>query len=116
MDNRSRTTEAAAVSEQILDLLENQNCPIEQVLLKAKRLARLIRDTDAQEWLKHELSGYPAGLDLAAFGSCSKYAEQRRTEEDKYWSESLPKIEARIKSSELALSGYKFPTNISPSL
>ena len=83
MDNRSRTAEAVAVSEEILGLLENQTCPISQVLLKASRLARLLRDSDAQEWLKHELSGYPAGLNLADFGSCSKYATQRTAEDNK---------------------------------
>ena len=116
MDNRSRTTEAATVSEELLNLLENQSCPIAQVLLKAKRLARLLRDNDAQRWLNYELSGYPDGLTFAEFGSCLKYANQRRDKDNKYWTESLPAIEARIKSSELALAGYKFPANLSPSL
>jgi hypothetical protein len=116
MENRCRAGDAAAVSEELLDLLENQKCPISQILLKAKRLARLLRDDDAQRWLNYELSGYPDGTNLGGFGSCSKYARQRMAEGGKFWSESLPTIETRMKSSELALTGYKFPTDLSPSL
>src|ERR1035438_1010925 len=116
MDTRSRAAEAAAVSEILLEQLENQKVPISQVLLKAKRLARLLRDSDAQQWLTCELSGYPDGTSLDDFGTCSKFARQRMAENDKYWKESLPTIEARIKSSEVALAGYRFPTDLSPSL
>jgi len=104
------------VSEDLLDLLERQMCPISQVLLKAKRLARLLRDQDAQRWLDYELSGYPGELNLSEFGECSKYTSQRAAEDNKYWTESLPSIEARIKSAETVLAGYKFPTDLSPSL
>jgi hypothetical protein len=116
MDTRSRAAEAAAVSEILLEQLENQKVPISQVLLKAKRLARLLRDADAQKWLTYELSGYPDGTSLDDFGTCSKFARQRMAENDKYWNESLPTIEARIKSSEVALAGYRFPADLSPSL
>jgi len=76
----------------------------------------LLRDSDAQKWLGYELAGYPAGLNFAEFGGCLKYASQRKTEGGKYWSESLPAIEARLKSSEMALAGYRFPAQLSPSL
>jgi len=116
MDTRSRAAEAVAVSEILLEQLENQRVPTSQVLLKAKRLARLLRDADAQKWLTYELSGYPDGTSLDDFGTCSKFARQRMAENDKYWNESLPTIEARIKSSEVALAGYRFPADLSPSL
>ncbi len=86
------------------------------MLLKAKRLARLLSDQDAQRWLDYELSGYPGGLDLSSFGKCSTHTRRRIAEENEYWSDSLPAIEARVRSAETALAGFKFPSDLSPSL
>jgi AbiTii len=47
----------------------------EAVLMRAKRLARLMRDTDAQTWLDLETNGYPQGFSFATLGTCEKYAK-----------------------------------------
>lgn len=44
----ARLEEARRVSVSLLDDLEGGTAPVEGVLMKAKRLARLMRDADAQ--------------------------------------------------------------------
>ncbi len=40
--------------------------------MKAKRLARIMRDTDAQIWLDFETKGYPDGFRLRELELCCK--------------------------------------------
>jgi hypothetical protein len=49
--------EARGLVKDLLDSLETRSEPISQCLLKAKRLARLLRDCDAQTWLDLEFKG-----------------------------------------------------------
>ena len=44
-----------------------------QFLMKAKRLARMLHDSDAQKWLDYEIMGYPVVIYSGEFGSCKKY-------------------------------------------
>jgi hypothetical protein len=93
------------VAADLLDELETDAAPISQSLMRAKRLARLLRDEDAQAWLTLETNGYPDGFDLASLGSCGRYAVEggRVTSEGKYYAQSLPRIESELRASESAL-------------
>lgn len=64
---------AKELSNVILGDLEIHQLPISQVLMKAKRLARLLHDSDAQKWLDYEMVGYPVVFDPKELGSCKKY-------------------------------------------
>jgi hypothetical protein len=57
--------EARRVAISLLDDLEGGSASVEGVLMKAKRLARLMRDADAQTWLDLETRGYPADLNTS---------------------------------------------------
>lgn len=59
---KSRLNEARIVATDLLQKMETSDLPIERNLLQAKRLARLLRDTDAQTWLDLEISGYQNGF------------------------------------------------------
>lgn len=48
-----------ALARELVDDVELSRRPVEQTLLKALRLARLLEDEKTQEWLRYELSGYP---------------------------------------------------------
>jgi hypothetical protein len=48
MEPKERLREARQVSEDLLVELESGSAPVAQSLMKAKRLARLLRDQDAQ--------------------------------------------------------------------
>jgi len=72
---QSRLAEARAVATELLQNMETEELPIERYLLQAKRLARLLRDSDAQLWLDLETRGYPDKFDISSLGDCLKYAK-----------------------------------------
>jgi hypothetical protein len=114
MSNKStRIDEARCVAKELLDGLECSSASIDALLLRAKRLARLMRDTDAQFWLDLEMKGYPDNFHFATLGTCRKYAAScgRITEsESKYYQTSLPELEANVESEQALLSTIK-PVN-----
>lgn len=92
-----RLNDARQVARTLLDDLETVTVRTEGVLMKAKRLARLMRDSDAQLWLELETSGYPKeSFSIAALGTCEKYVRRsgRVDTEGKYYITSLPQLEA----------------------
>ncbi len=92
----SRLDEARKIANELLDEFETKQSPIDFLLLKTKRLARFMRDTDAQVWLDHETKGYPAKFDFTTIGTCHKYVSSggRLTDDGKYYTASLPNLEA----------------------
>jgi hypothetical protein len=69
---------AQELSDVILGDLEINQLPISQILMKAKRMARLLHDSDAQKWLDYEIMGYPPVFDPAELGTCRKYYTSER--------------------------------------
>ncbi|HHT9106908.1 MAG TPA: AbiTii domain-containing protein [Candidatus Wujingus californicus] len=105
----SRLDEARKVAQELLESLESQQLPIESTLMKAKRLARLMRDTDAQAWLDFETRGYPSGFSFSTLGTCEKYAVYggRLTAGNKYLKVSLPELEAGRKYDEAIIDSIR---------
>lgn len=106
----TRTSEARRVVISLLDELESSSSAIDTILMRAKRLARLMRDTDAQHWLDLETSGYPATFSFAKLGTCRKYAAAcgRLDEaESKFYRQSLPEFEANAESEQLLMATHK---------
>lgn len=105
----SRLDEARKVAQELLESLETSWAPIEAILMKAKRLARLMRDTDAQTWLDLETRGYPDSFNPEQLGSCKKYAlaAGRIMSDGKYYLLSLPKLEALGKSDEASIDALR---------
>ena len=50
--------DALALSEDILKNIELNETPLSQAVMKVARLARLINDYEAMEWLRYEQEGY----------------------------------------------------------
>ncbi|MCF7816249.1 MAG: hypothetical protein K9M54_00065 [Kiritimatiellales bacterium] len=96
MKPSSRLNEAREVANQLLNCMEMQDLPVDRYLLQAKRLARLLRDSDAQTWLDLESRGYPNNFIFSSLGNCLHYvhASGRITDESKYYLTSLPRLEA----------------------
>jgi len=95
---------ARELSEVILGDLEMNQLPISQILMKAKRLARTLHDSDAQRWLDYEIMGYPPVFDPVELGSCRKYytsdrpvIRDERTKKPHYI--GLPHLESYINST-----------------
>lgn len=95
-DSGSRLQQARELLESLLTDLETASLPISQNLMKAMRVARLLRDADAQAWLALEIAGYPQGYDSSNLGTCEKYAVAggRIAADGRYWLHSLPEAEA----------------------
>src|SRR3954452_3985470 len=54
----SRRDEALHLAEQLLDDIELSRLPPMEIARKTSRLARLLDDAEAMEWLRHETGGY----------------------------------------------------------
>ena len=106
----TRTSEARRVAISLLDDLASSSSAIDTILMRAKRLARLMRDTDAQHWLDLETSGYPASFSSISLGTCRKYAAacgRLNEAESKFYTQSLPELEANAESEQLLMAAHK---------
>ncbi|MDD1696037.1 MAG: hypothetical protein LUQ54_03980, partial [Methanoregula sp.] len=108
MDNyqNSHLEAAKELSNVILVDLEINQVPISQSLMKIKRLARILRDSDAQKWLDYEIMGYPVSFDPDELGSCKKYyISDRPVIRDERTHKShaigLPHLESYINSTKI---------------
>jgi hypothetical protein len=102
--------EARQVARSLLNELESPGCPVDPALMRAKRLARLMRDADAQLWLDLETRGYPPSFDFAQLGTCRKYAlaaGRMNEQTSEYYSQSLPALEAITQTDEALLSSLQ---------
>jgi len=97
---------AKELSNVILGDLEINQLPISQILMKAKRLARMLHDSDAQKWLDYEIMGYPVVFDPDDLGSCKKYYTSDRPvirdeKTRRPHSIGLPHLESYINSTKI---------------
>lgn len=97
---------AKELSNVILVDLEINQLPVSQSLMKIKRLARILRDSDAQKWLDYEIMGYPVVFDPDELGSCKKYyISDRPVIRDERTHKShpigLPHLESYINSTKI---------------
>ena len=106
---RNRQEEARKLSEDLLDDIELVRVSSEQMLLKAVRLARLIGDESALEFLQFELHGYQFTSQtrkyLKATGRLFKADEG-----EKAYCDSLGAVEANIRANEARLNTLSTPS------
>ena len=100
---------ARIVAQELLESLETSQLPIDEILMKAKRLARLMRDPFAQVWLDLETRGYPHEFNFDDLGNCQQYARKggRFTPDDKYYLVGLPNLEAQVKADEAIIDSFR---------
>jgi hypothetical protein len=108
LETISTVEQVKQLSKEILDDLEINHLPISQVLMKTMRLARLLHDTDAQNWINFEIKGYPDKFDPETLGNYKKYYCKSYNLEDikraKILIFSLPSLESFIK--DMALENF----------
>jgi hypothetical protein len=105
-----RIEQAKQVCINLLDDLENSSNEIDAILMKAQRLARLVRDTDAQTWLKFETIGYPKDFNFSTLNGYEKYpisSGRFKDTEQMYIPVSLPELEAQLESEKAQLESLK---------
>lgn len=108
-EKNTRIGEARSVAAALLDDLETTSQPVDKILMRAKRLARLMRDADAQLWLDYETKGYPQDFDFSLLGNCKNYAISSGRfipADNKYRMQSLSEIEASVYGAQVSLDGF----------
>jgi len=112
----SLSAHRVALAREVLDDIELSRLPIEGVLLKASRLARLTENTEVQQWLEWELGGYFApisGLRLQYAIKTGRLLDA--TKMTGFW-EPLAGIAGIIRAKEMQLAALKLPdVNFAPS-
>jgi hypothetical protein len=117
--NRKALAEALELSSEILRNLELDEIPLQNIALKASRLARLLNDFDYQRILAYEAGGYPTAptgvsQDIWQLGVIAGRVfqdEDRTTKElkDYMFTESIGEIEESLKIIDTALAAARDP-------
>jgi hypothetical protein len=109
VEKSTRISEARSVAASLLDDLETSSLSVDKILMRAKRLARLMRDADAQLWLDFETKGYPKDFAFDSLGSCEIYAISSGRYDavaGNYHVLSLPETEARVYGAQKTLDSF----------
>ncbi|HEU4411744.1 MAG TPA: hypothetical protein VFS43_41255 [Polyangiaceae bacterium] len=107
--SNSRVETALTAARALVNALEVEDVPIEKCLMMAARLARLLRDSDAQTWIDLELRGYPPQTKPSQLGTCAKYANRWFPNGDVF-TPSLPSLEATKIASAAYIEKLQGPT------
>ena len=112
----TRLSAARQLAMDLLDDIETKGGGISSIIMKTQRLARLLRDQDAQQWLELELKGYPVDFKVSSLGACRKYPESsgRLLGTSIYCRDSLPDLEAKVAAAEQALKSSFLPSINNP--
>lgn len=107
------------LSSEILTNLELSNIPLQNIALKASRLARLLNDFDYQKIMSYEASGYPStptgvSPDVWRLGKEAGRViekEDAKTKEIKQfmYTESIGEIEETLRTVDTALAAARDP-------
>lgn len=105
--SKSRLDMARSTAIDLLNVMEIDKISSDIVLMRAKRVARLLADEDAERWLDLETTGYPSDFRFNFLGKCLYYARKsgRITDDNKYYPQSLVEIESRVEISGEFLKG-----------
>ncbi|MFF7967067.1 hypothetical protein ACFZC3_17110 [Streptomyces sp. NPDC007903] len=100
-----RQEEAVRVAEELLTDIELKRLKASEVVLKASRLARLVGHTELTEFLGFERNGYPTdGSARAWIGRAGRWAD---TEKQKFYTDSIAKLEAQAESQQRAIEAMQ---------
>ncbi|WP_321937439.1 hypothetical protein [Burkholderia cepacia] len=107
MATSSRLDMARSTAIDLLNAMEVEKISADIVLMRAKRVARLLGDEDAERWLDLETTGYPADISFKVLGQCQRYARKsgRISPDNKYYTQSLVEIESRVAITAEFLKG-----------
>src|SRR5712691_7335747 len=105
---KSASEHKLALAAELLDDIELSRLSAENLLLKASRLARIIKDDRARAWLTFELSGFPArnSVSIEFMGLTGRWTDQAKGLG--YW-QSLAEIDAHIAVWKLRIQQLNVP-------
>jgi hypothetical protein len=103
MPNQSRRRDALILADDLLRNIELGEIGPVDVARRASRLARLLDDAEAIEWLGFEVGGYPDPLTAEA--SAAARRSNRQAEDDRVWTASLSRLAAEATAAEAQAQG-----------
>lgn len=69
-DYATRRLQAMDACEKVITGIEDGGITTSSALLLCKKIARLVNDTEGQEWLSYEYGGYPTTKEQQAVCGC----------------------------------------------
>jgi hypothetical protein len=113
----NRRSEALKLAEEVLSDIELSTIAAPQIISKASRIARLLDDVEALTWLKYEINGYPAKLDVQA-SACARRSGRATVDEKTgnaaFWTQTVGQMQAEFDAGTLQLrSAADAPVSIS---
>jgi AbiTii len=102
----SKREQAAIVAEELLREIELGEVAPTAIARKTARLARLLDDVDAMQWLEYEVAGYPTPLDAASTAAAER-SNRWTTRDDgttAYWTANLGELEALVEANKAAIA------------
>lgn len=102
---------ALTTCENVLSGIECNTISVSSALLQCLRIARLLGDTDAIEWLQYEYGGYtvtPSGhIENRAWTVANKHGRGYREKKEEYiFTELAAELESKIQSEKEAIHSY----------
>ena len=112
-DFATKRLQAIAACEKIINGIEDGEITISSVLLQCMKVARLVNDVDAIEWLNYELGGYPLNdkgyLTTSAWDVAVQHGRSYVDKKDKktyVFTDLVAELENIISNSKDALNNF----------
>ena len=112
-DFATRRTQALDACEKVINGMEDGDITISSALLQCMKIARLVNDSDAMEWLSYELGGYPRNekgyLTTSAWNIAVQHGRSFVDRSDKktyVFSELAAELESIISNSKEAINNF----------
>lgn len=112
-DFATRRIQALEACEKVINGIEDGSVTISSALLQCMKIARLVNDADAMEWLNYELGGYPRDdegyLTTAAWNIAVHHGRSYVDKKDKkiyVFTDLAAELENIISNSKEALGNY----------
>lgn len=108
MSEQSRSEHILELSKELLDDIELSRTNVENLILKASRLARLVGSEEIRQWLKFEMGGYNSSdeISLKYMGLTGRWVDKEKN--TGYWG-PLAEQEATIDAQKAKLAGMRTP-------
>ena len=112
-DFATRRLQALEACEKIINGIEDGEITISSALLQCMKVARLVNDVDAMEWLNYELGGYPRNdkgyLTTSAWDIAVQHGRSYVDRDDKntyVFSDLAAELESMISNAKGALNNF----------
>ncbi len=104
-----RLAHALELTEELLADIELSRIPVGAIALKASRLARIVEDTEAQEWVALEIGGYN-NTSTAAFDRSMEASGRWSRTDPKGLTQPVAELDANIAAAEAQLQASTLPS------